>query len=615
MRTAETILAIIQGRGRRNLKLEGVYRQLYNPDLYLRAYGRLYRNSGSMTEGSTGETVDGMSMRKILGIIELLRNERYRWTPVRRLLIPKGNGKTRPLGIPTWSDKLLQEVVRSILEAYFEPQFSQNSHGFRPGRGCHTALRDISRTWTGAKWLIEGDIKGCFDNIDHSILASILRENIRDNRFMVLIENLLKAGYLEEWRYHPTLSGTPQGGIVSPLLANIYLDRLDRFVETSLIPEYTRGDHRRVNPEFARISSKIHSHRKRGAPGSVLGPLRRAQRVTLCNDPNDPDYRRLRYIRYADDFLLAFAGPRVEAEAIKARLQEFLLDSLKLELSPEKTLITNAFAGKAEFLGYDVSAEGHSRSIVLRVPVRKLRDKAARYMSKGRPIHKAKLIDMSDFAIVERYGREYRGIVQYYAYARNRHWLNYLHYVMRYSLLKTLALKRKSSVAKMAARLDGKAITARGTRKCLQVIVPREGRTPLVARFGGIGLSPEKFVATDIEDLPDPEPFNRNRRTELLDRLMAGECERCGSKDDLQVHHVRKLADLKVEGQSEKPAWMRQMIAMRRKTLIVCKPCHDAIHAGRPTRTREGRRLGLPESRVPRKSQARFGGGRMEKVS
>jgi group II intron reverse transcriptase/maturase len=588
MRTAETILTIIQDRGKRNLKLDGIYRQLYNPELYLRAYGRLYRNGGAMTKGSTGETVDGMSMRKILGIIELLRNERYRWTPVRRLLIPKRNGKLRPLGIPTWSDKLLQEVVRSILEAYFEPQFSQNSHGFRPGRGCHTALRDVGRTWTGTKWLIEGDIKGCFDNIDHTILVSILRESIRDNRFMVLIENLLKAGYLEEWQYHPTLSGTPQGGIVSPLLANIYLDRLDRFVETSLIPEYTRGDHRRANPEFARISTRLHYYRKKGAPESVLGPLRRAQRATLCNDPNDPGYRRLRYVRYADDFLLGFAGPRVEAEEIKARLGEFLRDDLKLELSPEKTLITNAFEGRAEFLGYDVSARRHSRSIVLRIPIQKLREKAARYMGKGKPAHKAVLIDMSDFAMVEQYGREYRGIVQYYAYAWNRHWLNYLNYVMRYSLLMTLAHKHKSTVAKMAARFDGKAITAHGWRKCLQVLVPREGRTPLVARFGGMSLRPEKFVDTDIEDLPDPDPFNRNRRTELLDRLLAGACERCGSSEDLQVHHVRKLADLNVNGRSEKPAWMRQMIAMRRKTLIVCKPCHDAIHAGRPTRNREG---------------------------
>jgi group II intron reverse transcriptase/maturase len=587
MRTAEAILTIIQDRGKRNLKLEGIYRQLYNPELYLRAYGRLYRNSGAMTEGSTGETVDGMSMGKILGIIELLRNERYRWTPARRLLIPKGNGKTRPLGIPTWSDKLLQEVVRSILEAYFEPQFSQNSHGFRRGRGCHTALRDVNCTWTGAKWFIEGDIKGCFDNIDHAILTSILRENIRDNRFMILIENLLKAGYLEEWRYHPTLSGTPQGGIVSPLLANIYLDRLDRFVETSLIPEYTKGDRRRVNPEYSRISTKIYYHRKRGAPESVVGPLRRAQRAILCNDPNDPDYRRLRYVRYADDFLLAFVGPRGEAEEIKARLKEFLRDNLKLELSPEKTLITNAFEEKAQFLGYDVSAEGYSRSIALRVPVRKLREKAARYMCEGKPAHKTALINMSDFAIVEQYGREYRGIVQYYAYARNRYWLNYLNFVMRYSLLRTLAYKHKSTVTKMATRFDGTTISIHGTRKCLQVIVPREGRTALVARFGGISLSPEKFVETDIQDLSDPVPSNHNPRTELLDRLMAEECERCGSNENLEVHHVRKLADLKVKGQGEKPAWMRHMIAMKRKTLVVCKPCHDAIHAGRPTRTRK----------------------------
>jgi group II intron reverse transcriptase/maturase len=216
MRDAETTLAIIRERGKEGLLLEDVYRRLYNPDLYLRAYGRIYRNAGAMTEGTTDETVDGMSQRKIEDTIELLRNERYRWTPVRRVLIPKKNGKTRPLGIPTWSDKLLQEVMRSILEAYYEPQFSTHSHGFRPERGCHTALREIFCTWSGTVWFIEGDIKGCFDNIDHSILLSILRERIHDNRFLNLVTNLLKAGYLEQWTYRPTLSGTPQGGIVAP---------------------------------------------------------------------------------------------------------------------------------------------------------------------------------------------------------------------------------------------------------------------------------------------------------------------------------------------------------------------------------------------------------------
>ncbi len=175
MRKAETVLSVIRERGKRGLPLTDVYRQLYNEELYLRAYGRIYRNDGAMTRGMTDETVDGMSREKILSIIEALRGERYRWTPVRRVEIPKKNGKTRPLGIPTWSDKLLQEVMRLIMEAYYEPQFSDLSHGFRPQRGCHTALASIQRGWTGTKWFIEGDIKGCFDNIDHEVLLKILR--------------------------------------------------------------------------------------------------------------------------------------------------------------------------------------------------------------------------------------------------------------------------------------------------------------------------------------------------------------------------------------------------------------------------------------------------------
>lgn len=237
MRNAETVLGVIRERGKRGLPLEDVYRQLYNPDLYLRAYGRIYRNAGVLTPGTSPETVDAMSLAKIQALIAALRGERYRWTPVRRVSIPKKNGKTRPLGIPTWSDKLLQEVIRSLLEAYYEPQFSPHSHGFRPERGCHTALTQIQKGWTGTKWLIEGDIAGCFDNIDHAVLLTILRERIRDNRFLRLIEGLLRAGYCEQWRYHPTLSGTPQGGIVSPLLANLCLDRLDQFVETRLLPK------------------------------------------------------------------------------------------------------------------------------------------------------------------------------------------------------------------------------------------------------------------------------------------------------------------------------------------------------------------------------------------
>jgi len=301
MRNAETILTIIRERGKKGQDLEDVYRQLYNPDLYLRAYGRIYRNAGAMTKGTTEETVDGMSRRRIEEIIELLRKERYRWNPVRRVFIPKKNGKLRPLGIPTWSDKLLQEVVRSIMEAYYEPQFSPTSHGFRPERGCHTALRDIFCTWNGTIWFIEGDIKGCFDNIDRTVMMSILREKIHDNRFLILVENLLKAGYLEQWSYRPTLSGTPQGGIVSPLLANIYLDRLDKYVEQALIPRSTRGEGRRQRPEYNRLRKRIRKLQAERAPEAILEPLCKEFRTLVSTDPFDPTYRRLKYIRYADD--------------------------------------------------------------------------------------------------------------------------------------------------------------------------------------------------------------------------------------------------------------------------------------------------------------------------
>jgi retron-type reverse transcriptase len=247
MQRAEALLEIIHERGKKGLPLERLYRHLFNPELYLRAYGKIYRNDGALTPGTTEETVDGMSRRKIQVIIDALRAERYRWSPVRRVYIDKKGapGKRRPLGLPSWSDKLLQEVIRSLLEAYYEPQFSSRSHGFRPGRGCHSALAEISDSWRGTAWFIEGDISQCFDRLDHSIVRSILAEKIHDNRFLRLIDGLLQAGYLEDWRYHETLSGAPQGGVLSPLLSNIYLDRLDKYVETELLPAHNRGDRRK----------------------------------------------------------------------------------------------------------------------------------------------------------------------------------------------------------------------------------------------------------------------------------------------------------------------------------------------------------------------------------
>ena len=593
MRDAETVLGIIQQRGSQGLPLEDIYRQLYNPDLYLRAYARMYSNKGAMTKGTTNETVDRMSLAKIGNIIDELRHERYRWTPVRRVSIPKKNGKMRPLGIPTWSDKLLQEVIRLILEAYYEPQMSDSSHGFRPGRGCHTALNKVRHAWTGTKWFIEGDIKGCFDHIDHQVMLSILGETLHDKRFLRLLGGLLQAGYLEEWHYHTTLSGTPQGGVISPLLANIYLNKLDQFVEKVLLPKYTSKKKRSYHAPYLKIRAQVYKLQKEGKKKEAA-KLRRQMHQLPYRDPNDAEYRRLHYVRYADDFLLGFSGPKAEAEEIREQLKIFLQDCLKLELSQEKTLITHAQSSVAHFLGYEIAVQ-HSNEklspttwtrnvngrVELRVPAKVIEEHCAHYQAKGKPIHRAEYLNESDFAIMEKYQWKYRGLMQYYTLAINIAWFNKLHYVMRSSLLKTLARKHKTSVSQMVKKYQTVRETPPyGTMKCLEVRVERGEKKPLVARFGGIPWRrQEKAILVDRN--PQMTVIPRN---ELVKRLLQNTCEICGSDEQINVHHIRGLKDLKQKGRREKPLWVRIMAAMQRKTLVVCRYCHDAIEAGRPTR-------------------------------
>ena len=490
MQSAETVLGVLRERGRRGLPLNELYRQLFNPQLYLLAYGRIYANHGAMTPGATGETVDGMSVGKIERITEALRYERYRWSPVKRIHIPKKNGKTRPLGLPPWSDKLVGEVVRLLLDAYYEPTFSDLSHGFRSGRGCHTALREVANTWTGTTWFIEGDVADCFGSFDHEIMLSTLAERIHDNRFLRLMRNMLKAGYLEDWVWNATLSGVPQGGVVSPILSNLYLHRLDEFVETVLIPEYTRGRIRKQDTAYARVRRARDRAYWRGDHAQA-GELRKQLRGMPSGDPQDPGFRRLRYVRYCDDTLLGFTGTKAEAEVIKQRLTAFLRDELKLELSQDKTLITHARTQAAKFLGYEITVLHNDHKVTrgrrsangvvsLRVPESVIKAKKAPYLSRGKPERRPHLINEDDHTIVNVYGAEWRGIVQYYLLAGNVHRLYRLHWVMETSLLKTLANKHRSTVSKMARKHAATITTPHGPRKCFEATIERSGRKPLV---------------------------------------------------------------------------------------------------------------------------------------
>lgn len=586
MRIAQTVLTVIQERGKQRKSIERVYKLLFNRELYLTAYAKLYPNSGAMTKGSTDETVDGMSIQRIDKIIELIREEKYQWQPVRREYIPKKDGKRRPLGIPTWGDKLLQEVMRMILEAYYEPQFSEHSHGFRPNKGCHTALQEI-KIWKGTRWFIEGDISKYFDTIDHNVLLDILSRNIHDGRFIRLVSNMLKAGYIEDWKFNQTISGTPQGGVISPLLANIYLNEFDNWIDEFMTPKYTKGERHKPNPDYRKLTDEIRKSKN-------IGDIKTAHQLVVKRreipsvDTHDENYRRFRYVRYADDFLIGFTGSKAEAEEIKVEMKEFLMEKLNLTLSVGKTLITNASSQSAKFLGYEIKAQrandyidplgrrGANGAIALFVPANVIEETCRSYMRHGKVTHKNNLLKDDDFTIVQTYQQEYRGLVQYYILAQNLSWFSKLYWYMETSLLKTLACKHRSSINKEKSKYKDTTISTSGkTVPCLKVVVERPNKKPLVAIWGGISLSYKRKAI--IQDKPYKV---YGGRTELIKRLLADTCESCGSTKDIEVHHIRKLADLKKPGQGEVPKWVELMSARKRKTLVVCRECHVAIHNG-----------------------------------
>lgn len=600
MRSPERVLNSLNEHSKdSSYKFERLYRILFNEELFYAAYQKIASNGGSTTKGSDGRSIDEMSLARIETLIASLKDESYQPHPSRRVHIPKKNGKTRPLGIPAFEDKLVQEVVRMILEAIYEGHFETTSHGFRPKRSCHTALLHIQKTFSGAKWFIEGDIKGFFDNIDHDVLVGILRERISDDRFIRLIRKFLKAGYVEDWTFHNTYSGMPQGGIVSPILANIYLDKLDKYVK-EYIRHFDMGTKRRPGKESNDLANerkrtvrklkKVKDGTEKAALVARLKAIEQERAAFPSGDEMDGSYRRLKYIRYADDFILGVIGSKEDALRIKEDIKSFLSESLALELSEEKTLITHT--GKsAKFLGYEITVtrNNHQRRDVqgrlrrtygkrvrLNVSMATLRDKLLEYgameikLRNGKEIWKPKcrsgLIFNDDLEILDRYNRETVGFCNYYLIANNCVVLHNFRYIMEYSMYKTFAGKYRSTVRKINKKYRlNKLFTVKYEQK--GVI---KSRTFYKTSF--------KRRTTAFNGSCDIEPYSIAdvSRTNLTDRLKAEKCELCGATGKLIMHHVRNLKDLK-----GKESWKRLMSARKRKTIALCPSCHRLRHLGK----------------------------------
>lgn len=585
-------------------KFQRLYRNLYNPEFYLLAYRNIYANEGSMTPGVDGETLDGMSSPRIERIINALKDHSYRPNPARRTYIAKKNSsKKRPLGIPSGDDKLVQEVVRMILESIYEPTFFDQSHGFRPKRSCHTALEQLQRTFAGANWFVEGDIQACFDSFDHQVLINILRRRIDDEAFISLMWKFFKAGYMEQWRYHRTYCGTPQGSGISPILANIYLHELDMHME-EYKTAFVKGNRlsRKVKPEYARRNREVQAYKRRNAKiwntlteaekkerAGELRRLRERQREIPSKQFRDETYKNLQYVRYADDFIVGVVGSKADAEALKADLAVFLKETLNLTLSEKKTKITHA-TDRARFLGYDISisksreitkrqgkkVKGYSGAVKLYMPHEKWESKLMEYgairikkdkitqIEHWKAIHRPKLINRRDIEILSKYNSEIRGLYNYYSLACNVCAMSKFASLMHYSMLKTFANKYRTTANKIKLKYfkNGR----------FTVVYQTKSGAKESAFYRGPFTRKDKPNVPQADVLPAYKKYDRPNR--LAAKLRSKTCELCGQyTNDMQIHQVKRLKSL--SGEYE---WERIMLKNHRKTLAVCPACHREIH-------------------------------------
>lgn len=581
-----------------------LYRLMYMPGLYALAYERIKSSPGNMTPGIDKQTLDGFSMSSVEKIVQMMRDETFQFSRARRVNIPKANGGTRPLGVASPRDKVVQEAMRLILEAIFDsPQgssFSELSFGFRSGLGTHSALKHIKENWSGTTWFIEGDIKGCFDNIDHHRLVEILRKRIADERFLNLIWKALTAGYMEFRVPVNSVVGTPQGSIISPILANVYMHELDTFVQ-NLRRKYEREATREYDDQYSENMNALKRVRRRLLKASgmereaLVTELSKLQlkATTLPVWKDSGRAVRIKYVRYADDWLIGLAGSKELAETLRNEIEDFLAQNLKLTLSREKTHIRHAKTEEAFFLGTRIrGGTKHQRSmtverirngekqyvykrttvgtIAMFAPIPRIIERLHRkgYCdAKGQPRSMPALSVQDDFTIVEEFNAVLRGYLNYYSFAANYSRLRRVAYILQHGAAKTLAHKHRSTMRKVFRKhgttLKVNIQTTTGKVRETSLDYPSDWKA-----------NTRRFL---VNAAPDKIDVLHTQAGRLTRSKLGDPCCICGSDDRVEMHHVRAV---RKSGKNINKGFDRLMGVINRKQIPVCRTCHENIHAG-----------------------------------
>jgi group II intron reverse transcriptase/maturase len=565
------------------------------------AWEQIRRNHGSNTPGADSLTGWDVDPPLIASLSTELLNGTYRPTPVRRVYIPKANGKTRPLGIPTLKDRIVQQALRMALEPIFEADFKPFSHGFRQHRSTHTALQEVVRNYPPASWIIEGDIEGFYDNLPHDLLLEQVRRRIADEKVIGLIGKFLKAGYLENWRFHSTYSGVPQGGIVSPLLSNIFGHQLDLFMEDELGANrlQTQSEkNARANPEYRRISTQI--SRLRGklresddkAVYLELKELEERRKHVPCYSKEKRHPGKIKYVRYADDFLILIYGTKLEAEGTKRRVADKLRE-LGLQLNDEKTRITH-WDEPVQFLGYELRGISRKRGIGIRARLGIPREKVKRIQEAIMRVCEYHQIPEAD--LFRAVSAKYQGFCQYFKYAdapqqafsklADSSWWATAHNLARRHKCSMRQMLRTAEKAERYAYLTRRGRTRKTFRQfigsyevILDILPPKTGNIHAIPKH-------QSWTADLIPLNACSWQSGRSlaTRLEALERS-TGVCEQCHTNQVENVHHtgpLRRKRSMRARVMSDRD--------QRLTAKALCMRCHVGVHGGQfpPKGARKG---------------------------